>query len=270
MSTESTLLHELVLRAAERDAGAAALHDGDVTVRYGDLAAQVRGFASGLAYLGVGRGERVAIFLDKRVETVVASFGAPAHGAVFVPVNPLLKAEQVAYILRDCGVRVLVTTADRLRALERVLGDCPALGHVIVCSATADAPAGAAYAVHRWSELTTAPRTVPSHRVIDTDVVGILYTSGSTGKPKGVVLSHRNMVAGAKSVAACATHPVLSGPAVQRIKESSLSEVIVTNSIPLREEARATGKFKVVSVARLLAEAIRRIHNSDSISSLFV
>jgi ribose-phosphate pyrophosphokinase len=78
------------------------------------------------------------------------------------------------------------------------------------------------------------------------------------------------MKAGAKSVAACATHPVLSGPAVKRIVESQLTEVIVTNTIPLSEEAKATGKFKVVSVARLLSEAIRRIHHSDSVSSLFV
>jgi ribose-phosphate pyrophosphokinase len=82
--------------------------------------------------------------------------------------------------------------------------------------------------------------------------------------------SNALLKAGAKSVAACATHAVLSGPAVQRIKESSLSEVVITNSIPLSEEAKATGKFKVVSVARLLAEAIRRIHHSDSVSSLFV
>ncbi len=76
--------------------------------------------------------------------------------------------------------------------------------------------------------------------------------------------------AGAKSVAACASHPVLSGPAVTRIKESAISEVIVSNSIPLSEEAKVSGKFKVVTVARLLAEAIRRIHHSDSVSSLFV
>jgi ribose-phosphate pyrophosphokinase len=76
--------------------------------------------------------------------------------------------------------------------------------------------------------------------------------------------------AGARSVAACATHAVLSGPAVQRIKESPLTEVIVTNTVPLSDEARATGRFKVVSIARLLAEAIRRIHHSDSVSSLFV
>jgi ribose-phosphate pyrophosphokinase len=75
---------------------------------------------------------------------------------------------------------------------------------------------------------------------------------------------------GALSVAACATHAVLSGPAVGRIQESPLTEVVVTNSIPLSDEARACGKFRVVSVARLLAEAIRRIHHSDSVSSLFV
>ena len=78
------------------------------------------------------------------------------------------------------------------------------------------------------------------------------------------------MKAGARSVAACATHAVLSGPAVTRIKESALTEVVVTNTIPLSEEARASGRFKVVSIARLLAEAIRRIHHSDSVSSLFV
>jgi ribose-phosphate pyrophosphokinase len=76
--------------------------------------------------------------------------------------------------------------------------------------------------------------------------------------------------AGAKSVAACASHAVLSGPAVTRIKESAITEVVVSNSIPLSEEAKASGKFKVISVARLLAEAIRRIHHSDSVSSLFV
>lgn len=74
---------------------------------------------------------------------------------------------------------------------------------------------------------------------------------------------------GARKVVACATHPVLSGPAVSRIASSPLSEVIVTNSLPLNEAALACGKFRVVSIARLLGEAIRRIHHSDSISSLF-
>ena len=78
------------------------------------------------------------------------------------------------------------------------------------------------------------------------------------------------MDGGAKSVVACATHGVLSGPAVQRIEASPLGEVVVTNSILASEEARASKKIKFLSIGRLLGEAIRRIHNSDSVSSLFV
>ena len=75
---------------------------------------------------------------------------------------------------------------------------------------------------------------------------------------------------GARRVVACASHGVLSGPAVQRIEESPLEEVVVTNSIPPSEEARQCPKIRVLSIGRLLGEAIRRIHNSDSVSSLFV
>ncbi len=75
---------------------------------------------------------------------------------------------------------------------------------------------------------------------------------------------------GAKRIMAAATHPVLSGPALERIVDSPLEEVIVTDTIPLREEAIATGGFRVLSVASLLGEAIKRIHHSDSVSSLFV
>ncbi|MBI2895601.1 MAG: ribose-phosphate pyrophosphokinase [Deltaproteobacteria bacterium] len=76
--------------------------------------------------------------------------------------------------------------------------------------------------------------------------------------------------AGAKHIYACATHPVLSGEAVKRITASPIEEVVVTNTIGLRDEARQCKKIKVLSVARVLAEAIKRIHNSDSVSSLFV
>jgi ribose-phosphate pyrophosphokinase len=75
---------------------------------------------------------------------------------------------------------------------------------------------------------------------------------------------------GARRIVACATHGVLSGPAVQRIQESALQEVVVTDSIPVSEEAAACRKIRVISIGRLLGEAIRRIHNSDSVSSLFV
>jgi ribose-phosphate pyrophosphokinase len=75
---------------------------------------------------------------------------------------------------------------------------------------------------------------------------------------------------GAKTVSACCTHPVLSGPAVKRINKSSLEELIVTNTIPLSEEAQKSDKINVLSVAELFAEAIKRIHINDSINSLFI
>jgi ribose-phosphate pyrophosphokinase len=78
------------------------------------------------------------------------------------------------------------------------------------------------------------------------------------------------MEAGARSVSACATHGVLSGPAVSRIEASPLSEVVVTDTIPLRPDAKACGKIRQLSVAKLLGEAIKRIHHGDSISSLFI
>lgn len=76
--------------------------------------------------------------------------------------------------------------------------------------------------------------------------------------------------AGAASVAACSSHAVFSGKAVQRINESPLTHVVVTNTIPLSEQGAACPKVRVKSVGRLLGEAIKRIHHGDSISSLFV
>ncbi|MFN6961119.1 MAG: acyl-CoA ligase (AMP-forming), exosortase A system-associated [Rhodocyclaceae bacterium] len=197
---ESYLLPHLILLSAERDPDAVALTYGKRSLAYGELQAAVTGFANGLMQLDLTRGERVGIYLEKRFETVIASFGAPAAGGVFVPLNPLLKPEQVGYILRDCNVRVLVTSPERAALLQPVLPDCHDLRHLVVLEGNLPPPVVKGVNLVRWNELLAAPPHA-GHRVIDTDMVAILYTSGSTGKPKGVVLSHRNMVAGAKSVA---------------------------------------------------------------------
>ncbi len=75
---------------------------------------------------------------------------------------------------------------------------------------------------------------------------------------------------GAVRVLACCTHAVLSGPAIQRITDSQLDELLVTNTIPLSREALACGKIRQLNIAEILAEAIRRIALGDSLSNLFV
>ena len=100
------------------------------------------------------------------------------------------------------------------------------------------------------------------HAVIIDDMID---TAGTVTLAAKAVLDQ-----GAKSVIACATHGVLSGPAIQRIEESVITEVIISDTIPLSPAARQCRKIKVLSVARLLGESIRRIHHGDSISSLFI
>lgn len=193
------LLHDLVLASAGRGPADTALVKGGVETSYEALAGLVTRAAAGLAGAGLARGDRVAVYLPKQVEAVAAMFAATRAGGVFVPVNPVLKPPQVGHILRDSEAHTLVTSADRAAALEAEFAACGALRQVVVVDATAPEQVGGVAAV-TWAQL-TASDAARGHRVIDQDPAAILYTSGSTGKPKGVVLSHRNMVCGADSVA---------------------------------------------------------------------
>lgn len=187
-------LHDLLVRAAHEHPQAPALTYRDETLTYSGLWTSVGSLSGHLADNGVERGDRVAIYLEKRVETVTAMFAASAAGAVFVPINPVLKPSQVAHILGDSGSTWLVTSAERLALVADVLVDT-AITDVLVVG---DRPATDDPHVHSWPSA-DAPRARPL-AVVDSDPAAILYTSGSTGRPKGVVLNHRNLVVGAESV----------------------------------------------------------------------
>lgn len=195
-----TNFHHLIAEMALATPAAPALTYRDQTVSYAATWRQVQSVAWQLQELGLRRGDRVAIYLEKRIETVVAVFASSAAGGIFVPVNHVLKPLQVGHILADSGARFLVTSVDRLGLLADSL---PAsIEHVIAVgdSAVGGSAEAASHQTHAWSALEER-QTIPSpSAAIDIDPAAILYTSGSTGRPKGVVLSHRNLIVGAESV----------------------------------------------------------------------
>ncbi|MBK1823661.1 acyl-CoA ligase (AMP-forming), exosortase A system-associated [Burkholderia orbicola] len=186
---------DLLEHGAERWPHHPAYADGGGTLTYDQLARAVRRAAAVLAARGAQPGERVAIYAPKRIETVVAMLAANALGAIFVPVNPQLKEAQIEHIVADSGAALFVTGAQRLKrlpALAALVGARTLLIEELadaIDSPGTDTPASAAAAA-------------PAGRPVDDDPAALLYTSGSTGKPKGVVVSHRNLVSGAFSVAA--------------------------------------------------------------------
>lgn len=185
------LLHDLLLCTAARQPAAPALVHGAGAFTYGQLAAQVQHLATALrASAGLAPGARVALWAEQRAEMVLGAWAAAAAGCVFVPLNPQLKPAQVAHVLADAGVSLVLTTQQRAALLA---GHLPNPAPALV---TVDEPDGP---WQRW--LAAEPAALPWAARRDDEIAAIFYTSGSTGRPKGVVLSHRNLVAGAESVA---------------------------------------------------------------------
>jgi acyl-CoA synthetase (AMP-forming)/AMP-acid ligase II len=193
------LIHELIAATARRTPAALALRHAGRDTSYAALAAQVEAVARGLLGLGLAAQARVAVWLDRREEAVLAMFGAAAAGCVFVPIDPALGPVQVAAILRESGARVLVSTAERLAALSAAPVAGLALCAAVCVDGAAVGPPGVP--VLPWAALTDGQAGGPGHCCADTDLAALFYSADDGVAPQGVGLSHRNMVAGARSVA---------------------------------------------------------------------
>jgi acyl-CoA synthetase (AMP-forming)/AMP-acid ligase II len=155
-------LHHLLADAARMADDKPGVTYKDATLTYPALWREARAVAAGLRRLGLERGQRVGIYLEKRLETISAIFGISAAGGVFVPLNPVLRRDQVAYILDDCSCRMLVTTPERLAALGSEFGSrCPSLERVILIGAAPERTEGSfVSSIMTWRRSFT-PRAAP-------------------------------------------------------------------------------------------------------------
>jgi amino acid adenylation domain-containing protein len=174
-----------------------AIVAGTERVTYGELERAAGRIAASLAEGGVGRGDRVVVFMDNCWQTVAACFAVLRAGAVFSPVNPSTKAEKLAYILANCEARAVVTHAKLLPVARSAAARAPSVTVMMVAGCGPDdRPAGAV----RIEDVLAHDGPAPAQPGIDLDLAMLIYTSGSTGTPKGVMMTHQNVVAAADSV----------------------------------------------------------------------
>ncbi|MCS6806963.1 MAG: long-chain-fatty-acid--CoA ligase [Acidobacteriota bacterium] len=162
------------------------LYFHDLEVSYGQLHELTNRVARGLLELGVNKGDKVCVMLTNRPEFVYLFLATPKLGAVLVPINVLLKAEEVQYIVNNSDATTMVTESKFLPLIEAIRPVCPQLKQIVVVGD--DAPAG----MLSFTELLAAPPDELDVPISPDDEMGIIYTSGTTGKPKGVVLTQGN------------------------------------------------------------------------------
>ncbi len=196
------LLHSLLFNQAKLRPDSIAIEYKQEKISYQQLSTLASDFAGGYSNMDLPKGSRVGILLAKQVETITAIFGTLLAGGSIVPVNPILKANQIEHILCDCDVSILVTSKSRLKQLEDVVGSCPALKTIVLVDFD-DSIMSDQYSkpIISWQDFCQQYNADNTPTIIESDLAAIFYTSGSTGKPKGVVLTHHNMRVGAESVA---------------------------------------------------------------------
>ncbi len=163
------------------------------TFSYAEMAEMSARVAENLARLGVGKGSKIVLLMGNCMEFLFTFLGIGRIGATIVPINPVLKPEEIEFILCDSDAEMLMTVPDFLPVLDRFRANAPALKHVIV---TGDATTGA----ESFDTLLNPLPIRKDHAASEMDDACIIYTSGTTGVPKGVVLTHHNYLWNARMI----------------------------------------------------------------------
>lgn len=192
-------VEQFLRSSASRYPDKAALVAGGTRLTFADLDAASDRLSKSLHRHGVAHGDRIVVFLDNSWEAIVSIFAALKTGAVFIPINPLTKADKLAYVLNNCRAKALITHDRQLPISGEAVAKAPSIAFTVIVGAagTDMVRAGISFdemLVDGSVELETVDAG------IDLDLAMLIYTSGSTGHPKGVMMTHSNIDFSTKSI----------------------------------------------------------------------
>lgn len=176
------LIHSPVIFHGRESPDHPALAFNGRSMSYADLDRSSNQLAHALRAHGLEPQDRVGLFLHKGLDLGVAIYGGLKAGGVFVPLDPFMPPERLGFIMRDCGIRHLITSDELLDTVSQA--GIEAGLRLYGASREADVPCLS------WEDVRTFPDTLPDVSIIDQDLGYIMYTSGSTGNPKGMMHSH--------------------------------------------------------------------------------
>ncbi len=187
-------LQRVLRRAAARNGERTAVIDRSRSMTYAELDRRSDQVANLLGQLGVLPGDRVGLYLEKSLESIVGLYGVMKAGACYVPFDPGAPVQRLSYIAGNCGIAVLLSGVEKRANWARMIDVGSPIRTVVALndrgSDRGEVPAGVAYV--GADAIDGQPESPPLDRTISQDLAYILYTSGSTGDPKGVMLTHRN------------------------------------------------------------------------------
>ncbi|HVJ90980.1 MAG TPA: AMP-binding protein, partial [Labilithrix sp.] len=177
MTQAVPLLHDYIIDSAKRLPDKVALVAGNARLTYAEIDAQSDALARTLVSLGVERGDRVVIFADNTPETVVSFWAALKANAIVVVVNPLTKADKLAYMLNDCRAKALITDGHLTNVFAEAASRSPHLAAVVISGAIDADKVTSLPRVTPWSKALAEPGSgPPRRRSIDVDLAAIIYT----------------------------------------------------------------------------------------------
>jgi amino acid adenylation domain-containing protein len=190
----SFLIHQLLENSALRHPQKPAVIYGDDSLTYQELAERSRSLANDLKRSGIKCGDAVGILLRKSLASIVSVYGILMSGAAYVPIDPMLPGNRIKYIIDNCNIRQLITSAEYWDRHRSILDEIASLDRVILTDKGPVVPSSKKTSSRftDWKTVLGAPADSRTEPFPDTYPAYILHTSGSTGQPKGVVISHLN------------------------------------------------------------------------------